>query len=238
MRKLEPVERTTITEQVIQSLIDLIVEGELKPGDKLPSEQQLLDQLQVGRTSLREGMRTLSLVGLLEPRRGSGTYVTHSFSDFLADHLEWSVLLGERDLLELIEVRRPLEVQAAALAAQRASEQDIQQLNETLERLAESSKGDLEERTEADLMFHMGLVEATGNRVLCRLMLSLNNLLRRYISVTVDESLEATLRQHRAVLEGVQARDPARAAEAMDHHIDVSHEGFLAVWAKPHGRGE
>jgi GntR family transcriptional repressor for pyruvate dehydrogenase complex len=238
MRKLEPVERTTITEQVIQSLIDLIVEGELKPGDKLPSEQQLLDQLQVGRTSLREAMRTLSLVGLLEPRRGSGTYVTHSFSDFLADQLEWSALLGERDLLELIEVRRPLEVQAAALAAQRASEQDIQQLNETLERLAESSKGDLEERTEADLMFHMGLVEATGNRILCRLMLSLNNLLRRYIGATVDEPLEATLRQHRAVLEGVQARDPAQAAEAMDHHINVSHEGFLAVWAKPHRRGE
>jgi GntR family transcriptional repressor for pyruvate dehydrogenase complex len=195
----------------------------------------LMGQLQVGRSSLREALRTLSLVGLLEARPGSGTYVTSSFSSFLAEQLEWSALLGGRDLLELVEVRWPLEIQAAQLAAQRADEKDLCRLRDTVSRLAETDDQDLARQVELDLEFHMGLAEATGNRVLIRLVQSLHGLLKEYIAETVRATprpVETTLKEHRAALQAIEARDTQQVAEAMRRHMATSREELLSVLSR------
>jgi GntR family transcriptional repressor for pyruvate dehydrogenase complex len=237
MLSLDPITRTTVTEQVIKSLVSLVCEGTLKPGDKLPSEQQLMEQLHVGRTSLREALRTLSLVGLLEARRGSGTYVTKSFSDYLADQLEWSAVLGETDLFELVEVRRPLEVQAAISAALRSSEQDLLRLRKALERFETCDEHDEEGRIEADLEFHLELARASGNKVLYRLMSSLDTLMRRFMRETTSATVrfpDTTIKEHRSVLEAISVQNPAQAAHAMEGHLNSSYKEFLALLSKPY----
>ena len=116
---LEPIEQTTVTEQVANRLVKLLSNGELKPGDKLPAERDLARQLNVGRTSVREALKLLTLSGLLEARRGDGTYVNTSFMGALTRHIEWPLLLNASELDRVVEVREALEVKAARLAAQR-----------------------------------------------------------------------------------------------------------------------
>jgi GntR family transcriptional repressor for pyruvate dehydrogenase complex len=229
MMNIDPVFHTTITDQIIKRIINLIVEGNLNPGDRLPSEHELLEKLGCGRSSLREALRTLSLIGLLEPRRGSGTFVTKSFSNFLADQIEWSTVLGDTDLLELIEVRQALEVKAASLAAQRASEQDIHRLWRVLEQLGSLSGTDYENWLDTDIKFHMELAKTSGNKVLYRIMSGLDHLMRRFISETQRSSLplESTIQEHKAILLGIQAQNPEKASEAMRAHLEASQKELL-----------
>jgi GntR family transcriptional repressor for pyruvate dehydrogenase complex len=229
MMNIDPVFHTTITDQIIKRIINLIVEGNLNPGDRLPSEHELLEKLGCGRSSLREALRTLSLIGLLEPRRGSGTFVTKSFSNFLADQIEWSTLLGDTDLLELIEVRQALEVKAAFLAAERANEQDISRIQRVMEQMESLPETEYDNWVEIDLKFHMELAKASDNKVLYRIMSSLDHLIRRFISETKRSTMpiESTIRDHQAILAGIQSRDPQMASEAMKIHLESSQKELL-----------
>jgi GntR family transcriptional regulator, transcriptional repressor for pyruvate dehydrogenase complex len=124
----EPVERVTISEEIIKKILGLINTGRLKPGSKLPSERELMEQFRVSRTSVREALQSLTMVGVLETFPGDGTYVTRQLSDLIVDHLEWPALLDRRDVIELMEVREPLEVAAAGLAAQHVTPAQIEEL--------------------------------------------------------------------------------------------------------------
>lgn len=230
---LEPIERMTVSEEIIKKLIDLINSGALRPGDKLPSERDLMEQLQVSRASIREALRSLSLAGLLETRPGNGTYVSECFSSFIAGQVEWSALLGEQDILELIEVREPLEIQAAGLAAQRATSTQLEELRQAIERLR-SSGGDVEQEIDADLAFHTIITEMAQNRVLYRLTLSLRNLLREYLkrATAATETKMSTVEEHQAILEAIEERDEAKARQAMVRHLQISKQLALSGRAK------
>jgi GntR family transcriptional repressor for pyruvate dehydrogenase complex len=230
---LEPVERMTVSEEIIKKLIDLINSGALKPGDKLPSERELMEQLQVSRASTREALRSLSLAGLLETRPGDGTYVSKSFSNLIADQVEWSALLGEQDFLELVEVREPLEIQAAGLAAQRATSTQLEELRQAIERLR-SDPGDIEREIDADLAFHTIIAEMAQNRVLYHLTLSLRNLLREYLkrATAATETKMSTVEEHQAILEAIEEGDEAKARQAMVSHLHISRQLALSGRAK------
>src|SRR5262245_59456553 len=119
---MKPVTRTSLSDEIVQQIIDLISREVLKPGDRLPSERELCKKFGVGRTSLREALRSLAVMGILDGRVGDGTFVSDSNSKYLAKSLQWGLLLDRKKVQDLIETRLMLESQTAFLAAQRAGE--------------------------------------------------------------------------------------------------------------------
>ncbi len=220
---LEPVQRMTVSEEVVKRLIGLVNNGAVRPGERLPSERELMEQLNVGRSSVREALRSLTLAGLLETRPGSGTYVTQNLSNFIVEQVEWSALLRKHELLELYEVRTPLEIQAAVLASERASPDDIERLERAIQEL-EASGEEVEKQVEADLAFHTVIAEAARNQVLSQLLSILRHLVLESIrlSTEVTEVSMSTVEEHRAILLAIKARDSKEVQRAMARHLEIS----------------
>jgi len=225
---LEPIEQKTTTELIAQRLVTLLSKGVLKPGDRLPPERELAQQLHVGRTTVREALKLLTLCGLLEAKRGDGTYVRQEFTSFLAYQIEWPVLLSVHEVDMIVEVREGLEVKAARLAAERATPGEIEKIA-VFRRLLEIEGRDIERETDLDLEFHHAIANASHNELLCRLMLSLQDILRQYVALSnqMTDRLETTVAEHQAVYDAIAARDPIAAERAMMDHLARSKTWIL-----------
>lgn len=244
---LKPIERVTAGEAVAQQIMALIVDGTWSPGDKLPPEQELMEKLQVGRTSVREAIRALALVGLLVTQQGRGTFVSETFSGFVHAVAGWSPLVGDRDLTKIMEVREPLEVIAAGLAAQRVTMEHIASMEQAVADF-ERNAGDAETQAEADLRFHAAISQAAGNPVLSRIIASLRGLMEESIvvatRVTAEQgTVDETIAGHREVLEAIRNQHPESARQAMQKHMActwrVLQAGRLiteATWSGQKGR--
>ncbi|MCL4561528.1 MAG: FadR family transcriptional regulator [Chloroflexi bacterium] len=220
----EPVERVTVSEEIIKKVISLINSGKLKPGSKLPSERELMEQLKVSRSSVREALHSLTMVGLLETFPGAGTFVSRQLVDVIFDQLEWSVLLGKRELVELMEVREPLEIQAAGLAAQRASAGGLEELRQIIEAYHQN-RDDIERQMDAEMSFHRIIAEMAGNRTLVQLILTFQGLLREYRKhkwVGFAGNSSVVVEQYKQVLSALEDGDEDRARQAMAYHLQVS----------------
>jgi GntR family transcriptional repressor for pyruvate dehydrogenase complex len=216
-------EGQTATEAVVQRLIGLVNSGALQPGDRLQSERELTEQLQVGRTTVREALKLLTHSGLLEAKRGSGTFVRRSFSSLVASQVNWPALLSLQDVDHLLEVREALEVLAARLAAQRATDEEIEAI-EAHRRLLDLSGGDSEQAVDVDLEFHRAIAVASHNPMLVQLMLMMRSVLRDYVllSYAMADDMETTYRAHDWICRTIQSRQPEAAAAAMATHLAVS----------------
>ena len=213
----------TATEAVVQRLIGLINSGALQPGDRLQSERELTEQLQVGRTTVREALKLLSHSGLLEAKRGSGTYVRRSFSSLVANQVNWPALLSVQDVDHLLEVREALEVLAARLAAQRATDEEIEVIA-AHRRLLDLGGDASEQAVDVDLEFHRAIAVASHNPMLVQLMLMMKSLLRDYVllSYAMADDMETTYQAHDWIFRAIQSRRPEAAAAAMATHLAVS----------------
>lgn len=220
---LEPIEQRTMTELVAQRLVNLLSSGVLKPGDKLPHERELARQLNVARTTVREALKSLALCGLLEARRGDGTYVREEFIHFLSQQIEWPVLLSASEVDMIVEVREGLEAKAARLAAKRATPEEIEKIG-IFRQLLEIKGRDIERETDLDLEFHHAIAAASHNELLCRLMFSLQNILRQYVALSnqMTDRLETTITEHQVIYDAILARDPDAAERAMIEHLAIS----------------
>jgi len=225
---LEPIKQRTVTERVADRLIKLLTNGDLKPGDKLPPERELAQQLQVGRTTVREALKLLTLSGLLDARRGDGTYVNLEFTNFISRQIQWPVLLsgGEADMI--VEVREALEVQAARLAAERATPKEVEDIT-IFRNLGDAGKRDFQHETDIDLQFHNAIAVASHNRLLLMMMASMHEILQKYMFLSNQRtsSIRTTLAEHEAVYQAIAAHDPAAAEKAMYHHLEVSKEEIV-----------
>jgi GntR family transcriptional repressor for pyruvate dehydrogenase complex len=173
---LEPIKRTTLREEAAEQIRALIAEGPMRPGDRLPSERDLVVKLAVSRTTIREALRSLEIRGLLEVRPGEGAFVRELPLEALIDPLA-STLHNRRSLLELLEVRRNLEPGIAALAAQRAQAGDIDEMKLLLveiEQRLENRRYDA--AVKSIIAFHRVITRATGNRLIQRLMDTISGL--------------------------------------------------------------
>jgi GntR family transcriptional repressor for pyruvate dehydrogenase complex len=210
-----------LTDQAITKIKDLIVAGEFAPGARLPREKELAERLGLSRNSLREAVRALSLIGVLEARQGDGTYVTSLEPDLLlAGTLFVSDLLTGPTLRELYEVRRILEPAATRMAAPRLTDSDFVELEASLERMdaAETTQAFID----ADVDFHRVIVGACGNATLASLIQNLSGgTLRARIWRAINErdAVESTLRLHHDIYRALQMRDPELAAAADLVHL-------------------
>jgi GntR family transcriptional repressor for pyruvate dehydrogenase complex len=216
-----------LTDQAITKIKDLIVAGEFAPGARLPREKELAERLGLSRNSLREAVRALSLIGVLEARQGDGTYVTSLEPDLLlAGTLFVSDLLTDPTLRELYGVRRILEPAATRMAAPRLTEADFEELEASLERMdaAETTQAFID----ADVDFHRVIVGACGNATLASLIQNLSGgTLRARIWRAINErdAVESTRRLHHDIYRALRMRDAELAAAA-----DLAHRAEGERW--------
>jgi GntR family transcriptional regulator, transcriptional repressor for pyruvate dehydrogenase complex len=226
--QLEPIKQDSVTEIVAQRLIRLLSEGILRPGDKLPAERDLALQLQVGRTTVREALKMLTMSGILEAKRGDGTYVRRDFGDFLARQIHLPLLLSNQEVNMIVEVREGLETKAARLAAIRASPEEIEEIS-VYRKMAQIEGRDIEVETELDMQFHNAIAKAAHNELLSQLMLSLHEMLRKYIKMASEytDRLETTINEHQSIYQAIVSHDADAAALAMISHLQSSKEWML-----------
>lgn len=230
------VRKIRISEEIIEQVRDLIVSGRLRPGDRLPSERELAQILHVGRSTVREAIRAMESMSLVKVRAGEGTFLVSLDGNPEANSLAGHVLKSWDNQHQLFEVRRVIEPDLASLAARRATPQQLEEMRATLQAQAAAVERG-ENGMQADTRFHFLLAEAAGNDVLMRLMTDLMEMLQE----TRAHSLEATgrpatsLRQHRAVLRAIQAREPKAAERRMLEHLrDMENLVFAAQeWPGP-----
>src|SRR5215204_3800636 len=124
-RHLDPINRTTVVDEIVERLIGLIIDEGLKPGDQLIPERELMARLEVGRSSLREAIKTLCALGVLEIKRGTGTFIGYGDTSILTKPLSWGLFMNQGSIQQVIEARSVIEVALAGWAAERATEEEI-----------------------------------------------------------------------------------------------------------------
>lgn len=224
---LKKFQRQRLYDAVAEALSDYISQKNLKTGDRLPSEHDLCEQLGVGRTSLREALRSLQNAGVVDIKMGRGIYVRGDDLEFLLTRVQPLIQRGT-DLWDLSEVRELLEVHAARLAAERRSQQHLAALQNQLQRGEEkASQGDY--RVEDDLAFHSLVFEASGNKVLLQLTSIVGELMRnlRQDRLTTNEMQSRAIAEHRALYEAIEARRSTKAASAMRAHVRQTASNLL-----------
>lgn len=213
-----------VTDGAIGKIKDMIVTGELGPGAKLPREADLAERLGLSRNSLREAVKALSLIRVLDVRQGDGTYVTSLEPSLLLEAMGFAVDFHRDDtVLEFLEVRRILEPAAAAMAATAMSDEDRAALRATLEELGDSPT--VEALVANDLRFHGLIAAGSGNTVLCSVIEGISGPTARariWRGLTQEGAVRRTREQHEAICEAIEARRPEVArAWATVHVADV-----------------
>ena len=211
----------SLTDEAIEKIKTMIVDGELHPGDRLPKEPELADRLGLSRNSLREAVRALSLVRVLDVRQGDGTYVTSLEPNLLLDAMKF-VLDFHRDttMLQLFEVRRILEPAAIAMATKYISDSEVAGLHELL--ATSTPESSIEDFVKTDIEFHQRLNAASGNQVLCSIIDGLvapTTRARLLRGRTEVNALEKSVHEHRMILHGVERRDADLARSWATIHI-------------------
>jgi GntR family transcriptional repressor for pyruvate dehydrogenase complex len=212
--------RTPLYQRVMQQIQHLIVTGELKPGDKLPSEAELCEQFGVSRTVIREATRSLVERGLLSAEPGRGTFVTEISCEDVWASFGLFVKASDISIKNLAEIRELLEVKIAELAAERATQEDIVKLEQAIEEMEQNIES-VEAFIRSDLGFHVALAEATRNAMfLCLIGFVVEEIqdVRRTSALGLAQAKTAQ-NHHRAILKCVEARDGEGAADAMRHHL-------------------
>jgi GntR family transcriptional regulator, transcriptional repressor for pyruvate dehydrogenase complex len=210
-----------VTDSAIDKIKDMIMSGELHPGDRLPKEADLAERLGLSRNSLREAVKALSLIRVLDVRQGDGTYVTSLQPRLLLDALTFVVDFHRDDtVLEFFEVRRILEPAATAKAAQSMSDGDIAKLRGVLEELDEAPTA--EALVANDLEFHRQIAAGSGNSVLSSLIESLSGPTTRariWRGLTQEGAVAKTRDQHWAIYDAIAARQAEVAAAWATVHV-------------------
>lgn len=234
--RLTPLHSVSLKEQATQELKRLIDEGFLRPGQRLPSERELSDQLGVSRGTVREAVQFLRALGLVEIRHGAGTFVTGHDADALGvEWRRWTARHVTR-IHELIELRKGIEALAAELASVRRTPTGLETMVKAIERMqAAADASDVTALVQADVMFHHGLAEASGNQALLELVTLIGDRLvpERAAVLDMEDRSERSLKECREVYEAVNAGDPARARAGIIRHLDSVASSISKLVAEP-----
>lgn len=210
-----------VTDEAIDRIKAMIVSGELRPGDRLPREADLAERLGLSRNSLREAVRALALIQVLDVRQGDGTYVTSLEPPLLLEAMSFVVDFHRDDtVLQFLEVRRILEPAATVMAAQRMPEQEIAELAGVLDALDDYPGVDA--LVANDLEFHRRIAAGSGNAALCSLLESLSaptTRARIWRGLTQEGAVARTREQHVAIYEAIAARQPDVARAWATVHV-------------------
>lgn len=213
----------TLTEQTADRIVDFIIEQRMTEGDRLPSEGELAKRLDVSRTTTREAVRMLASRNILEARHGSGLYISKN-TGISKDPLGFLFIRDKEKLVEdLLEFRLLVEPRIAARAAQNATPEQAEELEELAGAVEERLRKGLPHERE-DNAFHAKLGELSGNVVFPNLAPIINGAIGMFIDLTQSKLKEETIRSHRAIAEAVRQGDGAAASDAMTLHLVYNRE--------------
>jgi len=219
---LKPIKRRTLAEGIIEQIKEQIVDGNFSPGGRLPTEMELSNQLSVSRASVREAMRALSAMGIIDIRVGEGTFLASSVTNLFSGELSSKLLIMKSNLLEVIEARKIIETQLAELAAVRAVDDDIKELDLILS----SMKEKLDNRQsfgEIDVTFHILIAEAAGNSILYEALSTIRQLLKNNYEevIKIPGMGQKSYEQHKKILKAIKNHNSKEAGEAMMEHLTM-----------------
>ncbi len=227
------IENAPVAELVVRQIEDMIVQGILKEGDRLPSERDLATRFEVSRPMVRNALKTLEQAKLINIRHGEGTFIAQLTGQAMQPALIDLYARRGRAFQDYLEYRRAQEAFAARLAAERATPTDRAEIERHIATMVEAdATGDLKMSREADVRFHSSIVEASHNAMLIHMMASIYELTRRGVMHnrdylrTLEGSAKKLLQQHRAIAEAVFAQEPDAAEEAARAHLDYVEKSF------------
>jgi len=217
---LTPVNRTTLTGDIYRKMVTHLIRGDWTPGERIPPERELCQQLGVGRASLREALKALEIMGMIETRLGDGTYVCQR-SEFLSRPLLWAITSSsDTEIQELVEARKLIEIELAGLAAERATPSDLKEIGVHLDQM-ESSIEDLDQFQRSDIAFHLAIAQASHNRILMNALLLIRNLLQNWIgsALRIEGVAQKALNQHQRIFMGIAKKNASAARAEMQTHL-------------------
>jgi GntR family transcriptional repressor for pyruvate dehydrogenase complex len=225
--KMQPIDRTGITELVVQRIKELLETGELKAGSRLPPERELADMLSISRPSLRTALKALSVMGIIRAKPGAGTYIADSLPEVFTEPMRFMTLIHNTSDEELFEARLIIEAGLAELAAERATVADLKTLVHEYNTMR-AHIGDAEKFLIHDVRFHQAIARAAGNKVMSGVMDTVAELLyhTRRQTISGAQDFQDTLNGHLKIIEAIKKRDPKRAKEAITTHLREA----LASW--------
>lgn len=225
----KPIKTKKIYEEIIDQVKAMIGSGTLRPGDRLMSERELAEKLQVGRSAVREAFRVMEAMGILKIKPGEGTYINEQSVESLVNSFSPVLLADRENVREFMELRRILEVEAAGLAAQRRSPEQLEAIHQALQQLQQDVvQGNL--GGEADLQFHFAVAEAAHNSFLLKLMNTVGDIMSRVLSAILHilyqnpDNPPRIIREHQAIYTAIQNGDPTGARRAMLEHLTNAEE--------------
>jgi GntR family transcriptional regulator, transcriptional repressor for pyruvate dehydrogenase complex len=219
------IKRPSVVEEIIESFKEKLISGELKPGDKLPSEAQLMEQFGVGRTALREAIKMLSALGVIDVRQGDGSYIMKGSSATTMSPLVFAVLLESGMNWELLELRTLLETGYCQLAADKATAEDMRMIEEAafdFEEKVRMDDRDVDDLTKADIKFHFAILNATHNPMVVKISGAVEELFFGSIKKTISqiEGRKWGVDGHRNIIAAIKVNDPEQILGAVKMSLE------------------
>lgn len=219
--EFKPIKTKKTYEEIVEQFKEMITSGVLKPGDRLPSERELAETMQVARSVVREAFRALEAIGVIDIRPGGGTFVKAADPRSIINDLSLMLFTGKESLRELVEVRKLLEIESAAMAAMRRTDEEIKIIKEIVDKM-KGHQGPVEEGSLLDHKYHMAVCRATHNELLIQIMLSISTTVFRLIEIAREHTrhYHEFVRDHETILEAIIAQDSNTARETMRKHLE------------------
>jgi GntR family transcriptional regulator, transcriptional repressor for pyruvate dehydrogenase complex len=217
---IRPISRATLPQEIVKAITDLIMRRVWKPGDMIPSEKELALRFQVGRSTIREAVKSLVVIGVLEARAGEGSFIREPNSELVSGAFRWGLMLSERNLDDLMDVRALVEVECARRAAERRDERTLDRLAAAIEEMRDH-QGDADLFMTIDMKFHNAISQAAQNPIFESIGSTIQAMVRIWYPKAYDipETKGQTISEHLAVADAIAAENSVAAAEAMRHHL-------------------
>lgn len=230
----KPIQQQKIYEKIVEQIRNMVSSGMLKPGDRLPAERVLAESLNVSRASVREALSALQLMGLVEIKPGEGTFIKQMDIDSIIQPLAMLLLMERDTILEILEVRKGLEVEAAGLAAMNASEQQIDDIGKIIDEMEiEANKNNLGDLS--DWKFHFAIAKASGNSLMVSIMNMISDVMQKTIRSNRERlfkregNQDILVKQHKSIYEAIKARDSELARKNMYGHLSYAEEEMKRI---------
>ena len=217
---------------ISDQLTDGIMEGSIKPGDKLPSDREMAEHFGVGRSTIREALRVISLIGLIEIRPGQGTFVASSPSDFFLTPLSWTLLLGQKSMNDVMVMRNILELSSARLAADCTDKNALGQFHQLMKRMKKAHDSyDFKTFLDLDLEFHLTVARCSGNSIILELLHTSRKLLTLLSKSGMETMahIDSIYGEHIRIYDAIVAHDGDEAEKGMADHLEKSKNRYTYI---------
>lgn len=223
-QRLTPINKENVVDQVIKSITDSIISGKYKAGMKLPNEYELIEELQISRNSLREAMKILSAMGIVEIKRGDGTYICTQMNPSIFDTAIYGIIYDLSTDEELLELRQIVDEEIVRLAMKKVTDEELKQLYENTGNLEQAIlTEDYESAKNLDFAFHISLIDICKNGFFSRMMKGVYNIFEHSITntITYRKEMSNVVKYHRQILECIEKKDVENVSNVIEDSLSV-----------------